>query len=97
MFSCVVRGFKIVLKLTLMSVEVNHAGIYVSPRGAHGPDERRQVLMHVRDGQGLSVHRPRLHGHHKSDRVHQAALVKCQQLMNDVGNLNVGDLHDRRW
>ncbi len=53
--------------------------------------------MNVRDGQGLSVYGPRPHGHHKSDRVHQAALIKRQQLVNDVGNFDVGDLHDRRW
>ncbi len=78
-------------------MEVNHAGVYVGLRGAHGPNQWRQVLMHMWDGQGLSADCPCPHGHHKSNRVDQAALVKSQQLVDRVVDLNVCDLHIKKW
>ena len=85
------------LSLTLTSMEVNHAGINVSPCGAHGPYQRRQVLMHVWDGQGLSVDCPPPHGHHECDRVDQVALVKRQELVYGVMDLDVCNLYIREW
>ncbi len=52
------------LPLTLTSVEIYHAGINVCSRSADGPHQRRQVLMHVRDGQGLTIQCPSPHRHY---------------------------------
>ncbi len=57
------------LSLTLMSIEIYYAGINVCSHSADGLHQQRQVLMHVRDGQGLTVQRPSLHHHHECDRV----------------------------
>ncbi len=84
------------LSLTLMSVEIYHAGVNVCSRSADSPHQWRQVLMHVRDGQGLTIQRLSPHRHHKRNRVNQAALVECQQLKDGVVDLNVGHLHDRK-
>ncbi len=80
-----------------MGVEVNHAGINVGPRGAHSMHQRRQVLVDVGDRQGLPVQRPPPHGHYKGDRVHQPTLIKNEELVYGVHNLNLGDLDDGKW
>ena len=85
------------LSLTLTSMEIHHMGINVCSRSADGLHQQRQVLMHVRDGQGLTVQRPSPHHHHKCDRVDQAALVECQQLKDGIVDLNVGHLHIRKY
>ncbi len=84
------------LSLTLTSVEIHHAGVNVCPHSADGLHQRRQVLMHVWDGQGLTVQRPSPHRDHERDRVDQATLVKGQQLKNCVVDLNVSHLYDRQ-
>ena len=84
------------LSLTLMSVEIHHAGVNVCSRSADGPHQWRQMLMHMRDGQGLTIQHLSPHRHHERDRVDQAALVKHQQLKDGVVDLDVGDLHDRK-
>ena len=96
-FSCVVRGLKIVLSLTLMGMEVNHVGIHVGPRSAHSTHQRRQVLVEVGDRQGLPMQHPPLHSHYKGDWVHQPALVKIEELVYGVRNLDLGDLHGGKW
>ena len=72
-------------------------GVQVSFRRTHSMDQWWEVLVDMRDGQGLTVQRPSLHRHHKGNRVYQAALVECLQLVNGVGNLDVCDLHVRQW
>ncbi len=49
-FSCVMRGLKIILSLTLTGVKIHHTGVNICLCGADGLHQRRQVLMHVRDG-----------------------------------------------
>ncbi len=96
-FCCMVRGLKIVLAPTLSGMEVHHAGVQVGFCRTHGPHQWRQVLMHVRDGQGLSVDCPPPHGHHECDWVDKAALVKGQQLVNGMCDLHLGNLQNGKW
>ena len=72
-------------------------GVNVCSRSADGPHQRRQVLMYMWNGQGLTIQRPSPHGHHERDRVDQAALVKCQQLEDSVVDLDVCNLYVREW
>ncbi len=95
--SCVVRGFKIVLSLTLAHVQIHHPGIQVHLSRTDSTDQRWQLLEDVRDGQGLTVQCPPPHRHHESDWVNQAALVESQELLHGMVNLDVCDLHVRKW
>ena len=85
------------LSLTLVSVEIHHAGVNVCSHHADGPHQRWEVLVHVQDGQGLTVQCLSPHRHHKRDRVDQAALIKHQQLEDGVVNLNICNLYVRKW
>ena len=96
-FGCAVRGFKIVLLLTLASIEIDHVGVDVCFCHADGLHQWWKVLVNMRDGQRLAVQRPPLHRHHKHDRIHQAALVEIEKLVDRVRNLNVGNLYVRKW
>ncbi len=96
-FSCVVRGLKIALSLTLTRMQVHHAGVQIGLRRTHSPDQQREVLVDMRDGQGLTVQRPPPHCHHVRDRIHQATLVESEQLLDCVVDLDVCNLHVRKW
>ncbi len=80
-----------------MGVQIHYLGIYVCLCGADGPHQWRQVLMHMWDGQGLSIDCPPPHGHHECDRIDKATLVKRQQLVDSMCDFQMGNLHGGRW
>ncbi len=96
-FSCVVRGLKIVLSPTLSGVQIHHSGTYVCLCGADSPHQWQQVLVDVGDRQGLPMQCPPPHSHNEGDRVHQSALVKIEQLVYHMHDFQMGDLHSGKW
>ena len=64
------------LSLTLMCVQVHHMGVQIGLRQTDSPDQRRELLEDVQDGQGLTIQHPSSHRHHVRYWVYQAALVK---------------------
>ncbi len=83
--------------LTLTHVQVHHPGIHIRFGGAESPCHGWQGKRYVRDGQGLADQRPSSHSNHKRDGVDQSTLLKRQQLIDCVMNLDVGNLHVRKW
>ena len=49
------------------------------------------------DRQGLPMQRPPPHRHHERDGIDKATRIEIQQLMNCVGDLDIGNLHNERW
>ncbi len=87
-----VRGFKIVLLLTLACVQIHHAGIDVGLGLTHSPRQRRKVCLQHRDGQGESLQGPVPHCVDKCHRMHQSALVGVEELDDGMMDLDVSDL-----
>ncbi len=95
-YCCVVRGQKIVVTPTLPAVKIHHPAEHVSPGSANSPDVHWELLVHVRDGHGLSMQRPPPHHQHVSHGVDKPAHVEHQQLMDRVRNFDLGNLHGRK-
>ncbi len=81
---------------TLVHMQIHHPNIDVQPDETHSSHVGWQMLVNVRDGEGVAMESPRLHCHHIRNRIHQPAVIEVEELMDRMSDLDVGNLRRKQ-